>query len=42
MNLYLLIGSTPAGVFLLKKGAGLPIQSKRAVELPVNGYRKGH
>ena len=28
--------------FLLKKGGGLPIQGKRAVLLPVNGYRKGH
>jgi len=28
--------------FLLKKNAGLPIQGKRAVVLPVNGYRKGH
>ena len=28
--------------FLLKKDAGLPIQGKGAVALPVNGYRKGH
>jgi hypothetical protein len=27
--------------FLLKKEAGLPIQGKRAVRLPVNGERKG-
>jgi hypothetical protein len=27
--------------FLLKKEAGLPIQGKRAVRLPVNGKRKG-
>jgi hypothetical protein len=28
--------------FLLKKDAGLPIQGKGAVVLPVNDYRKGH
>jgi hypothetical protein len=27
--------------FLLKKEAGLPIQGKMAVRLPVNGERKG-
>jgi hypothetical protein len=27
--------------FLLKKKAGLPIQGKIAVRLPVNGERKG-
>jgi len=27
--------------FLLKKEAGLPIQGKKAVRLPVNGERKG-
>jgi len=27
--------------FLLKKEAGLPIQGKRAVRMPVNGERKG-
>ncbi len=26
--------------FLLKKDAGLPIQGKRALALPVNGYRQ--
>ncbi len=27
--------------FLLKKEAGLPIQGRKAVRLPVNGERKG-
>ena len=27
--------------FLLKKEAELPIQGKRAIRLPANGYRKG-
>ena len=31
----------PAKGFLLKKGAQLPIQGRRAVRLPVNRYRKG-